>query len=176
MKYDKILSMLDTPEDIAELKKLLEEEIRKDLALKTNPKSRVSNIAKMEKEIEKLNMANILGCGQTDDGRFVFTNGFEVFILNDSCGFEPREDYPKVRISGIDTKQNVPENILNDMLYNIKIKKNYKWDEDYTYNYKYLDCVLKVIGDADIYFIPDKGKLYFINKDGEEGLLLAIKK
>lgn len=195
MKFEKILSMLDTPEDIENLKVLLKEEIRKEFALKTNTKQRVTNMAKVQADIKdnlekyakrlkndrsiNYTLIDTSGCGLNENNKYVFTDTYRLFLLNDNLGYEVRDDYVKVSISNTEDKILLTNERLAELFSSIKTKQNFQLDAVYSYDYKYLDTILKIMGECQIYSIYQprfpRIVLYFINNDGEESVLAPIK-
>lgn len=177
MKPEKVLSMLDTPEDIEELRKLCEEEIRKGLALKTNSKSRVSNMSKILKENEKNNFNKLIGYRfDTEFNKYMFSNKIILFLLNDSLGYNENLDFPPPTVR---TRTNYDIIDLEQILYNIKTKENFKVSDEsaYEFDYKYMDIITKIMGECEVRFDLDtKAVLEFVNSDDEHAILLGIKR
>lgn len=175
MKPEKVLSMLNTPEDIEELKRLCEDEIRKSLALKTNSKSRVSNMGKIMKENIKNNETRFVGY-RSENGKYLFTNKSILFVLNDNLGYEENPDFPRVTLN---PRTNTADVDVEAVLYSIKTKENFSMDPDesFIFNYKYLDIITKVMGDCRITFDMDsRSILEFFNEDGEYVMFMGAKK
>lgn len=177
LKPEKVLSMLSDSEQIEELRKLCEEEIRKSLALKTNSKSRVSNMSKILKENEKNNQERLLGYGFDETtNKYMFSNKIILFLLNDNLGYDENPNFPTPSVK---PKTNYFKVNLEEVLYSIKTKENLRIPEDGTFefDYKYMDIITKILGDCEIRFDLDtKAALEFVNKDDEHAILLGIKR
>lgn len=176
MKPEKVLSMLNTPADIEELRKLCEDEIRKSLALKTNSKSRVSNMGKIMKENEKNGELKLIGYRLSESGKYLFTNKTILFELNDNLGYIENPNFPPVTVR---PKVNTVEIDLDTILYSIKTKENFLPDPDspFTFNYKYLDIITKVMGDCKVTFdLDSKAVLEFSNEDGDYVMFMGTKR
>lgn len=177
MKPEKVLSMLDTPENIEELRKLCEEEIRKRLALKTNSKSRVSNMSKILKENEKNNLMNLVGYKFDENtNKYMFSNKVILFLLNDNLGYEENLNFPTPTVRARTNYTNID---LETILYSIKTKENFKVADlsKYEFDYKYMDIITKILGDCEIRFDKDtEAILEFVNSDDERAILLGIKR
>lgn len=193
IKPEKILTMLNTPEDIEQLKELLRIEIRNEVALKTNDKTRVTQMNKMQKELrvdietlkkhkmelgedeakKLIKLERAEGCGYYENNMFIFADNSKAFVLKDSLGFEPREDYPPAKILRPENTKLMSEEDLQNMLVCIKAKENYKY-ENTSFDYKHLDIFLKIIGESEMNYDPKMMRIFAKNNDNEIGVMYGI--
>lgn len=162
----------------------IKEEERVKEALKNNTKTRVTAIAKMQKDIMSLakkqktsldmdRMLKLMGCGKCGD-MFTFTDGYKIFWLNNSLGYEPIEDYVDTskHLPTSEVLENCPTIDEKDLKYLIKLKEHYVVTDSLLFNYKQIEQALKIIGSSNIYYIAGRSCLYFENKVSKESCLL----
>lgn len=179
MKTEKILEMLnnfiesDNVAVLLDLKSKLEDEVRKSGALKTNSKSRVSAITRIQKYNEKVGRTNLVGCG-VKDNEYYFTDSYMYAILKDSCNLEIKENYPTDSLYNIDSKQELERIYLGieDISYYVKTKQDFKdeyFGKDKCFDYKFLKNAIDILGNKDIELYASKSKemLVFKNKENE---------
>lgn len=165
----------------------IKEEERVKEALKSNTKTRITAIAKMQKDIQNsarkaktsIDMdkrLKLLGCGKCQD-YITFTDGYKIFWLNNSIGYDIVEAY-------VDTSRHLPtdEDLQvghtideKDLKYLIKLKENYVVTDSLYFDYKHIEQILKVIGSCIVYYLPNKSCLYFKNNSSESCLLIGVK-
>ena len=157
---------------ILDLKEKLIEDIRKESAYKTNSKSRVNAIAKMQKENIKNGYKNYNGYSLYGD-KYLFTNTFYAVILNDNLGYENNNRLLGINIpSDLSCYDNV-EIDFNELMLKYKTKEDYIINGKY-FNSDYLKQVVDIMGTDSKFMIRDYS-LYVENNDNEKGILCGIK-
>lgn len=169
---------------IDELKELLEEEIRKEGALKTNSKSRVNAL----KRIMKRNKGkyNILDCG-VKDNYYYFTDSYMYAVLNDNCDYSENEKFPVSTLYDMDERMERTRLYItaDDLSYYVRTKENYKNeflkyrdDVPMEFNYNYIKDALDILGTKEellIYTDQDKKMLVLENSNNEHVVILGMK-
>lgn len=179
MKEQRYLELLKDNK-LEQLKELLEATIRDNLALKTNNKSRVNAIKRILKSNVIKARPKLQGCGVLDD-KYVFTDTYQLAVINDSLGYEVKKDFPNVkslcdRFMQSDTMLYVD---LEDLLYCYKVKEDYKnaYFNNITFDYNYLKNAIDVMGkDTKIYTNDEKNVLIFRNSNDEMFIVMGKKK
>lgn len=171
-----------------ELEDKIKEEERVKKALKNNTKTRITALSKMQKDIissakkakTSLDMdkrLKLIGCGKSGD-YITFTDGFKIFWLNNSVGYDLTENYVDTlrHKPSEDLLQNYPTIEEKDLKYLIKLKENYVVTDSLFFDYKQIDQSLKIVGPSTIYYIADRSCLYFENPNSKEsGILIGAK-
>lgn len=166
----------------------IKEEERVKEALKNNTKIRITAMSKMQKDIiasakkakTSIDMdkrLKLLGCGKCED-TFTFTDGYKIFWLNNSLGYDIVENYVNTskHLPSEEDLKSCPTLDEKDLKYLIKLKENYVVTDSLYFDYKQIEQTLKVVGSCNIYYIANKSCLYFENKISKEsGLLIGVK-
>lgn len=182
MKECKYLELLKKG-DLEKLKDLLESEIQKQGALKTNSKTRFSAIKRIQKTNEKSGKVNLLGYG-LKDSKYYFTDSYHYALLNDGLGYNKNDKFPTDGLYNIDDRANCEREKLyisiEDLSYYVKTKENYKneyFGDVISFNYNYIKNAIDILGnkDIEIYSSKDKQMLIFENNDNERVSILACK-
>jgi hypothetical protein len=186
MKEEKYLQLLNNRE-IDKLKELLEGTIRDNIAIKSNSKTRISAIKKLQKINEKNGRYALLGYGKIKD-LYAFTDSYRLYFLKDNLGYEENIKFPSMdSFVEFDKSDDKIINLdLEDILYFYKthkskedIKNNpykIKGIDKQGYNIEYLKEMIDTLGtNLKVYNQGELRPLYFINDKEEIGLLLPIK-
>ena len=158
---------------ILDLKEKLIEDIRKESAYKTNSKSRVNAIAKIQKENTKRAVQFYNGYSLYDD-KYLFTNTFYAVILNDNLGYENNN---KILGKVIPTDLSYYNNVeidFNELMLKYKTKEDYIINGIY-FDSNYLKQVVDIMGTDSNFMIRDY-VLYVENKDNEKAILMGKRK
>lgn len=183
MKEEKYLKLLYDYK-IEELEKVLKEEIRKGIALKTNSKSRISAVNKLQKYNAKHGQLNLLNTRKINN-YYTFTDSYRMYFLNDSLGYHENDKFPDTTSFTSFDRSNIVDIDVNDIIYTYKTLPSKEYKEkpyfisgiDYQgYNVEYLKEVIDVLGtDLRVYNMGNSKPLYFVNDKEEIALILPIK-
>lgn len=167
-------------EELLNLKLNLEDDVKKEIAYKTNSKTRVNTISKLQKANIKNKRENINGYIPFND-MYAFTNAYYIVALKDTLGYDKS-------ISNLDVKSILDFTLndsieeielnINDIYYNYKIKNKFYNINGINFDTSMLKDVIDILGDVTVYQGTDsknKYQIYFINKNKEKGVLLGIK-
>lgn len=168
---------------IDELKELLEEEVRKEGALRTNSKSRVNALKRIMKRNK--DKSNLLGYG-VKDGAYYFTDSYMYAVLNDNCGYSENEKFPVATLYSMDECMKRTRLYIRaeDLSYYVRIKENYKNEflkydgTPIEFNYNYIKDALDILGTKDellIYTDQDKKMLILENNKHEHVVVLGMR-
>lgn len=158
---------------ILDLKEKLIEDIRKESAYKTNSKSRVNAIAKMQKENIKKCHENYNGYCVFND-KYLFTNTYYAVVLNDNLGYKDNNKIlGNVFPSSLVSYDSV-EIDFNELMLKYKTKEDYIIN-DIHFDSNYLKQLVDIMGNDSKFMIRDYS-LYVENNDNEKGILCGKRK
>ncbi|MGL5972465.1 MAG: hypothetical protein ACRCZK_01920 [Oscillospiraceae bacterium] len=166
-----------------ELILLLEEEIRKNSALKLNSKSRIQAMTSFMKNIKEIH-SHLKGCGVIQ-GKNYFTDSYSVFILNDNLGYKNltlEDNYPEMPqyVDPILKIKQPLSTTFDELSYYVKTKKDFYTSISKKNNfieYKKLSILLKILGKDCNYFCTETAFIAIEKNTNETGIIVSkIKK
>lgn len=172
---------------LEELKTLLEEELRKEGALKTNSKSRYNALKRIMKRNDI--RLNLQGCGiranEYNENEYYFTDSYMYAVLHDNCGYEEKLGFPTDSLVSIDSRIELTRLYLglDDLSYYIKSKTDYSNEyfkcngKPVTFNYKFIKDALDILGTKEeLFYYTDQDRKMLIIKNNKNERVVILGK
>ncbi len=176
MREEKYLKLLDDNK-LIELRALLERAIKDNLVIKTNGRARVNAIKRILKSKLVKERPVLQGCGVFDD-KFVFTDLYQMAVINDNLGYAVKENFPDIKYVCDRFMQSATMLYvdLKDLLYCYKVKKNYKsvYFNSISFDYNHLKNAIDIMGEnTKVYTNDAKNVLIFKNNNDELFIIMG---